>query len=69
MQNTPQLEQAVIKKAAFTWEVYTFAFSAVDSRKNNNVHLNVGRGEGNYAESLALVPVFDLINHAHNDCA
>eukprot|EP01128_Nolandella_sp_AFSM9_P010239 TRINITY_DN7047_c0_g1_i1.p1 TRINITY_DN7047_c0_g1~~TRINITY_DN7047_c0_g1_i1.p1 ORF type:complete len:516 (-),score=159.31 TRINITY_DN7047_c0_g1_i1:129-1637(-) len=56
------LEMGVIKKSIFTWDIFAWAFSAVESRKNNSVYLP-GK-DGKNVESLAMVPAFDLINHA-----
>jgi histone-lysine N-methyltransferase SETD3 len=55
-----QLENAVMKRAHFTWEYFIWAYTTVLSRQN---WIEVPGKNGEPTRCLALVPVFDLINH------
>jgi len=55
-----QLEAAVMKRKQFTWENFIWAHVTVLSRQN---WIEVQGKEGKPTKSLALIPVYDLINH------
>ena len=63
-------DRDLLPAAAFTWPAFRWAVATAMTRQNLIPAVSCGPGKGDITNAMALIPVYDLINHAqHTDPA